>query len=75
VEQDVCERLSLDLASVDLDDVVAADDRVQLARPAVHHHSAGEDELVRTAARGDACARQEGVETHVRILPVARVVP
>jgi len=73
VKQDVRERLALHLATVDLDDVVLADDRVQLSGPPVHRHAACKDDLVGTATGGDAGTCKEGVETHTLILAVARV--
>ena len=73
VQEDVGERLALDLAAVDLDDVVPTHDRVQLARASVHRHPAGADELVRTPAGSHPGAREEGVEAHSTILPPARV--
>jgi hypothetical protein len=54
VEQEVRERLPLDLHAVDGDDVSGADDRAELARPAVHRHPPGPDELVGAPPRGDA---------------------
>ena len=64
VQQDVREPLRRDLASVDLDAVARADERVELPRLAVHAHAAGEDQLVGAAARGDAGPGEVGVEAH-----------
>jgi hypothetical protein len=61
--------LPLDAATVHFDDVVRADDRVQLPRFAVHAHASGENELVGAAPRGDSGSREERIQAHGRILP------
>jgi uncharacterized protein with GYD domain len=66
VEQHVRERLQLDEVAVDLDAVARLDERVQLAGLAVDGHTAGLDQLVGLAARGDPGAREIGIEAHTR---------
>ena len=56
--------LPFDPPPVHLDDVVRADDRVQLALHAVDPDTSGEDQLVGAPARGDARAGEVGVEAH-----------
>ncbi len=68
VEQHVPERLLPDLAAVDAHDVRGLDERVELARSAVHSHAPGLDQLVRAAARGDTGSSEVGVEAHGCIL-------
>ncbi len=65
VEEDVGEALPCDFLSVHLDAIVCADDGVELAGRAVDRDAAVLDELVGLAARGDASASEERVETHV----------
>src|SRR5215831_11962486 len=54
VQEDVGEGLRGHPLPVDLDGVAGADERVQLTWHTVDGHSAGLDQLVGTAARGDA---------------------
>jgi hypothetical protein len=69
VQEHVRQRLALDAAAIDLDDVVRADDRVQLPGSAVHEHTTGAYELVCAAPRGDSGTREEGIQAHGGILP------
>ena len=64
VEEDVAERLLADETAVDADVVGAPDERVELARLAVDGDAPGLDEPVRAATRGDAGAREVGVQAH-----------
>ena len=57
VQEHVGEPLLRDRPAVHLDDVPRLDERVQLARLAVHAHAAGLDQLVRLAAGGDTRPR------------------
>ena len=68
VQEHVREPLPFDPPPVHLDDVVRADDRVQLALHAVDPDTSGEDQLVGSAARGDARAGEVGVEAHRAIV-------
>jgi hypothetical protein len=61
VQEDVVEGLGLDALSVDLDDVVLTDDRVQLTRLTVHEHPPFDDQLVRAASRGDSRAGEKRI--------------
>jgi len=66
VQQHVGQRLELDRLAVELDQVPALDECVQLPRLAVHRHTAGLDQLVGAAARGDAGSGEVGVQSHFR---------
>src|SRR5439155_23811837 len=68
VQQGVREPLGGHLFPVHLDTVAPRDERVQLARLAVHAHAARLDQLVRTAARRDTGAGEISVETHAVIV-------
>ena len=69
VEQDVAQRLLADLPAVDPHDVRRLDERVELPRRAVDRHTAGLDQLVGAAPRGDTGPGEIGVEAHGAILP------
>jgi len=66
VQEDVRVGLRLERAAVELDAVSGLDEGVQLARLAVHGHTAGLDQLVRPAARGDSGPREIGIQPHTR---------
>jgi hypothetical protein len=72
VQEHVRERLPRDALAVHFYDVVAADDRVQLSRRAVHTDPPRPDEVVRAATRSHARASEIGVQAHRGI--VARVL-
>jgi hypothetical protein len=68
VEQQVREALLPDHPTVHLDCVARTHERVQLARPTVHAHTARLDQLVSAAARGDSRPGEVGVQAHEEIL-------
>ncbi len=68
VEQDVAQPLLADLPAVDPDDVPRLDERVQLAGHAVDRDSAGLDQPVGAASRGDTGPGEIGVQPHEAIL-------
>ena len=69
VQQHVREPLLRDGLAVDLDDVGAADERVQLAGLAVHAHAPGLDQLVGLAPGRDAGTGEVRVQPHGCSLP------
>jgi len=64
VQEHVAERLLRDPLTVDLDDVGARDERVQLAGLAVDPDAPRLDQLVGGATRGDTRAGEIGVQSH-----------
>jgi hypothetical protein len=68
VQEDIREPLLGDSLPVHLDDVASRDERVQLARRAVHAHASRLDQVVRLAARCHTGAGQVRVQPHRRIL-------
>ncbi len=68
VEEHVCEPLLRHGPPVHLDDVVARDERVELAGLAVHRHAPGDDQLVGLAPRRHSRTTQESVQPHSAIL-------
>jgi hypothetical protein len=75
VQEDVGERLAPHAPTVHLDDVVLADDGVQLSRGTVDADAPGADQLVGPTPGRDARAGEEGVQAHARIVAMARVAP